>query len=52
MDSNLNNVISLEEFKTFLGDFNLSLKDKEIMDIFLDIDDDRNNILTLQEFQR
>jgi len=35
-----------------LIDFNLSLKEKEIMDIFLDIDDDKNNVLSLQEFQR
>jgi len=53
MDDNSSNDVSFNEFSKFMKDFNIdTISEDKMMDIFISIDDDKNNKLTLAEFER
>lgn len=52
MDNDNSKDVSFNEFKAFMHDMSININEDKMMDIFIQIDDDKNNKLTLQEFER
>ena len=53
MDSNKVGYLTLRDFQTNLsGHFDLSLKSKEVRELFQEIDSDENGIILFKEFDK